>query len=191
MVLAKGAVADLPDTPDLGALVGADPAALAQLWDQVYPTLRALARRRMAREAPGHTLSATALVHEAYAELAGQQGVFQNRAHFMALAAMAMRRVLWHHAEARRAQKRGGDLGRITFADELFGQEVEPERLLALEQTLQTLEAMDARQAQVVVMRVYGGMAHEEIAEVLGVSVPTVGRDWRVARAWLAKNMAG
>lgn len=191
MVLAKGAVADLPDTPDLGALVGADPAALAQLWDQVYPTLRALARRRMAREAPGHTLSATALVHEAYAELASQQGVFQNRAHFMALAAMAMRRVLWHHAEARRAQKRGGDLGRITFADELFGQEVEPERLLALEQTLQTLEAMDARQAQVVVMRVYGGMAHEEIAEVLGVSVPTVGRDWRVARAWLAKNMAG
>ncbi|MCB9646410.1 MAG: sigma-70 family RNA polymerase sigma factor [Deltaproteobacteria bacterium] len=184
-------MADLPDTPDLGALVGADPAALAQLWDQVYPTLRALARRRMAREAPGHTLSATALVHEAYAELAGQQGVFQNRAHFMALAAMAMRRVLWHHAEARRAQKRGGDLGRITFADELFGQEVEPERLLALEQTLQTLEAMDARQAQVVVMRVYGGMAHEEIAEVLGVSVPTVGRDWRVARAWLAKNMAG
>ncbi len=179
-------------TAMLAAVEAGDRGAVDRLLPLLYQELLAIAGRRMGRERADHTLSATALVNEAYLVLVRQDRVeWRNRAHFLAVAALAMRRVLVHHAEARRAEKRGGGGVRVTLDDAVMGQQMKSEELLALDRALAELAALDARQAKVVECRFFGGLTHEEIAEALGVSVPTVRRDWRIAKAWLARALKG
>ncbi len=178
-------------TQVLKAVSTKEPGASDRLLALVYDHLRKIAQRRMNAERAGHTLDATALVHEAYMKLVQQDQVdWKNRAHFYSVAAMAMRRVLINYAEARRAEKRGGGAALATFDEQAFGGALPAERLLDLDEALGRLAAMSARQAKVVEYQFFGGLTHEEIAEVLGVSVPTVRRDWRVARAWLSNELA-
>jgi RNA polymerase sigma factor (TIGR02999 family) len=156
----------------------------------VYDELRRIAQRSLRGERRSHTLSATALVHEAYLKLVDQTRVtWQNRAHFYAVAAQAMRRILVNYAEARKAQKRGGGQGLVTFDDELMGTETRAEELVQLDEALTRLKSLSERQASVVEYHFFGGLTHEEIAEVLGVSLPTVRRDWRLAKAWLTREL--
>ena len=144
----------------------------------------------MLKERRGHTLNATALVHEAYLKLVDQRDPnWQNRAHFFAIAAKAMRRILINYAEKRRAEKRGGGNPIVTFNEEAVVRESRADDLLALEEALQRLEKLNERQSKVVEYRFFGGLTQEEIAEVLEVSVPTVRLDWRLARAWLSREM--
>lgn len=171
----------------LQAVSAREEGASERLLALVYDQLRRIAQRRMNAERAGHTLDATGLVHEAYLKLVQQDQVdWKNRAHFYSVAAMAMRRVLINYAEARRAEKRGGGAVLATFDEQALGGEMDAERILELDDALRRLSAMSARQAKVVEYQFFGGLTHEEIAEVLEVSVPTVRRDWRVARAWLS-----
>jgi RNA polymerase sigma factor (TIGR02999 family) len=168
-----------------------DEQALEQLMPLVYQELRRLAKRYMARENPGQTLQATALVHEAYLRLIEQRLVsWQNRAHFFAISAHMMRRILVDRARARHYQKRGGEIGRISL-DEAFttGQEKEP-NLVALDDALKSLAVLDPRKSRVVEMRYFGGLSVEESAEVLKVSVDTVMRDWKLAKVWLLRELS-
>ena len=161
-------------------------AVVNELLPLVYEELRRVAQARLRGERTGHTLSATALVHEAYLRLVDQRKTdWKNRAHFFAIASRAMRRILVDHANKRNAQKRGGGEALVTLADGDAAYTARSEELVDLDEALQTLERMDPRQAQVVQLRFFGGLRHEEIAEVLGVSLATVNRDWRSARAWL------
>jgi RNA polymerase sigma factor (TIGR02999 family) len=130
-------------------------------------------------------------VHEAYLKLVDQSRVnWQNRAHFLGVASQAMRRILITYAEQRRAQKRGGDMVATTFNDDLIPREARADQLIDLDEALTRLKGLSERQATVVECRFFGGLTHEEVAEVLGVSVPTVRRDWRLARAWLSNELA-
>ncbi|MDT8435672.1 MAG: ECF-type sigma factor [Gemmatimonadota bacterium] len=166
-----------------------DEAALERVYPLVYEELRAIAARRLAGEAPGHTLSATALVNEAYVKLAGSGKVeWQDRAHFLAVAARAMRQVLVDRARRRAAGKRGGGARATTLSGKDLragGRDLEPEDLLALDEALERLEAVDPRLRLVVELRYFGGLAEGEIARVLDVHPKTVQRDWMKARAWL------
>lgn len=172
-----------------------DRAALDVLWPRVYDELRVLARARLRRHRPGETLNTTAVVHEAYLKLtAGEAPGWESRTHFFALAAQAMRFVLVSHARERTAQKRGGAQRDLPLEDALTvaasdAVEAEALDLLSLDAALERLSAQDGRLAQVVELRFFGGLAHEEIAEVVGRSVPTVKRDWRRARAYLYQFM--
>ncbi len=169
-----------------------DRAAMDSLVDHVYATLRRIANRQMGAERAEHTLSPTALVHEAYLRLADQDSMdWRDRAHFYAVASRVMRRVLLDHARRRLADKRGGDQVKVTFNEEVAGTVASPEALLELDRALDRLGVLSDRQRQVVEMRFFGGMTHEEVAEVLTVSVPTVRRDWRLAQAWLNREMSG
>lgn len=164
--------------------------AIDALLPLVYDRLRALARAQLASERPGHTLNATALVHESYLNLVGQtQLSWENRAHFFAIAAQAMRRILIDYARRRLAKKRQGDSPFVTFDDSLIGGNQRAEEVVALDAALVRLRALSERQSQVVEYRFFGGLTQEEIAEVLKVSVPTVRRDWRIAKAWLANEL--
>ena len=155
----------------------------------VYDELRKLARFYLARERAGQTLQATALVNEAYLRLKKENAhIWQNRAHFFAIAARAMRRIIINYANEKLAQKRGGDAEILTLNEETVGFEVHPEELLTLDDALDRLEKMSPRQAKVVEYWLFVGLTHEEIAQLLDVSVPSVRRDWRLARAWLAKE---
>ncbi len=166
--------------------------AMDALVDHVYATLRRMANRQMGGERSDHTLSPTALVHEAYLRLVDQNQLdWRDRAHFYAVAARLMRRVLIDHARRRLAGKRGGGAVRVTLNEEVAGAVASPEALLELDRALDNLESLSPRQRQVVEMRFFGGMTHEEVAEVVGVSVPTVRRDWRLAQAWLNREMSG
>lgn len=166
--------------------------AADRLIPVVYDELRRLAGSYMANERPDHTLQPTALVHEAYFRLVGQRDVrWRNRAHFFAVAATAMRRLLIDHARRHRAEKRGGGR-RVTLSHELAddgGTEILD--VLALEEVLARLEELDRRQAKVVELRFFGALEVEEVAEVLGVSPATVKRDWRHARAWIRRELRG
>ena len=169
-----------------------DRAAMDSLVDHVYATLRRMANRQMGAERGDHTLSPTALVHEAYLRLVDQESMdWRDRAHFYAIAARVMRRVLIDHARRKLAGKRGGDQIKVTLNEEVAGTVASPEALIELDTALERLEELSPRQRQVVEMRFFGGMTHEEVAEVIGVSVPTVRRDWRLAQAWLNREMAG
>jgi len=160
------------------------------LLPRVYDELHSLAKRQLYGERPNHTLNATALVHEAYLNLVQQRDAnWQNRSHFMGIAALAMRRILVNYAKARLAEKRGGGMALATFNDEIAVREARAEELVALDEALSRLEELDERQSQVVTLRYFGGLSQEEIANALGISVPTVGRDWRFAKAWLAKEL--
>jgi len=168
---------------------GADDAA-EPLFSRIYGELRRLAAHHMARERAGHTLGATALVHEAYLKLIGQQRVdWRSRAHFMAVAALAMRRILINHARDKIADKRGSGQVVATFDEELLGQQLRARDLVSLDDALQELATLSPRQNEVVTYRFFVGLSYEEIAEVMGVSEPTVRRDWRFARAWLSRAM--
>ena len=161
--------------------------ALDRIVPLVYDELRQLAARQLRRERAGHTLHATALVHEAYVKLAGGGAVeAADRGHFMAIAARAMRQVLVDHARRRNAEKRGGGWEQTTLSDGDAPLEFQPDELLALDQAL---EELDERQRQVVECRFFAGMEEEEIAAVLGVSARTVRRDWVKARAWLYRSL--
>ncbi len=182
-----------PITSLLRALQDGDRSALDRLAPLVYDKLCAMARARMRRERAGHTLETTALVHEAYLELAAADGIdWRDRAHFFAVAARTMRNVLVDHAERRRTQKRGGGATPITLDSELLA--LAPaggEEILALDAALERLRALDPRKEQVVECRFFAGMTVEETAAVLGVAPATVKRDWEFARAWLHRELAG
>jgi len=169
---------------------GGDPRAVDVLFPLVYGELRAMARGQLRGEREGHTLNATALVHEAYTKLVRQsQANWQNRAHFLAVAAQAMRRILINYANGRLAAKRGGGQPAVTLNEELFSEQHRTEQLVALDSALARLQELNERQARIVELRFFGGLTEKEIAEVLKISVPTVKRDWRVARAWLAREL--
>jgi len=166
-------------------------AALNELLPVVHQELRRLARRYMFGERQGHTLQTTALVNEAYLRLLGSQKVdWQNRAHFFAISAQLMRRILVDSARARAYQKRGGDAAKITLDEALIRPEEKGRDLVALDDALKALAAVDARKSKVVELRFFGGLSVEETAEVLKVSPDTVLRDWRLAKAWLQREMS-
>jgi RNA polymerase sigma factor (TIGR02999 family) len=167
--------------------------AAAELLPLVYEELRRLAQSHMRRSAPGHTLQATALVHEAYLKLVrSPPDGWQGRAHFFAVAATAMRQVLANHARDASAAKRGGEQRvRVTFSEELRDERA-PEGFdaLGLHEVLSRLAELDPQQYRVVELRTFAGLTVEEVAEVLSISTATVKREWRAARAWLAAELA-
>ncbi len=166
-------------------------AALERLLPLVHQELRRLARRYMFGEHAGHTLQATALVNEAYMKLLGSQKVdWQNRAHFFAISAQLMRRILVDSARARGYQKRGGGIPKVTLDEELIGPQERGYDLVALDDVLKVLAEVDLRKSQVVELRFFGGLSVEETAAVLKVSADTVLRDWRLAKAWLKREMS-
>ena len=173
----------------LADITAGDERAVNLLMPLVYEELRSMAGNKLRHERINQTLNATALVHEAYLQLVDQHSVsWQNRAHFFAIAARAMRRIIINYANEKLAQKRGGDAEILTLNEETVGFEVHPEELLTLDDALDRLEKMSPRQAKVVEYWLFVGLTHEDIAQLLDVSVPSVRRDWRLARAWLAKE---
>lgn len=169
-----------------------DPAALDALVPIVHGQLRSLARRYMAGERPGHTLQTNALVNEAYLRLVDMQRVeWRDRAHFFAIAARIMRRILVDMARARHFKKRGGEMSRVALDEELLPASAPAYDVLGVDSALETLTAMDPRRGKVVEMRIFGGLSVEETAAALGVSTDTVSRDWKLAKAWLARELAG
>ena len=172
----------------LNAVGQADPQAAAQLLPLVYDELRRLAAGQMAREKPGHTLDATALVHEASLRLVGEQR-FENRRHFFAAAAEAMRRILVENARRKQSLKRGGDRRRLELDIEQLVEVEKSEPLLALDDALDQLEARDPDKAQLVKLRFFAGMSIELAAETLAISVTTANRWWSYARAWLHEQI--
>jgi RNA polymerase sigma-70 factor, ECF subfamily len=167
-----------------------DRAATEELFPLVYDELRSLAASFLAREKAGHTLQPTALVNEAYMRLVGPGEVtWDNRAHFFGAAARAIRRILTDHARSRGRQKRGGGAGRVPLDDGSFTVDPPSIDLLALDEALTRLAALDEQKARVVELRFFGGLTEEETARALGVSISTVTRDWRFARVWLKREI--
>ena len=168
-----------------------DSSALANVFPLIYQELRGLAEHQLRHEPTGHTLSPTALVHEAYVRLIDYTRMpWTGRAHFMAVAATAMRRILVDHARGQRSLKRGGTRRRISIDAIQLGTEDQVELLLAIDTALEKLKAHHARQAQVVECRFFGGMTEEETAEALGVGLRTVKRDWARAKGWLYHELS-
>ena len=167
-----------------------DQAALDQLMPLVHDELRRLARRHMAHERVGHTLQATALVNEAFVRLIDVRQVkWQDRAHFFAMSSRLMRRILVDFARSKGYQKRGGGAQKVSFDEALIVTREPGEDLVALDDALDALATFDPRKAQVVEMRFFGGLSVEETAEALHVSVDTVMRDWKLAKAWLLREL--
>ena len=164
-----------------------DRTAFDNLLPLVYGELHRIATRQMKRQAPGHTLQATALINEAYLRLVTADGAahWNNRVHFYSVAATAMRHVLVDYARARRSAKRGGGERAVTLDEELVAANERFEDLLALDEAMRALETLNARQCRVVEMRHFAGLSIEETAAMLDVSPETVMRDWRAAKAWL------
>jgi RNA polymerase sigma-70 factor, ECF subfamily len=187
----------MADTPDqqvtelLASWTEGDQDALHRLLPLVEHELRRLARRQMAGERPGHVLQATALVNEAYLRLIDIQRVrWQNRAHFFAVAARLMRRILVDAARSQQYQKRGGGFERVTFDEALMGSIDTPAQLIALDDALDALAGVAERKSRVVELRYFGGLSVEETAEVLKVSPETVMRDWKFAKSWLLRELS-
>ncbi len=165
-------------------------AALEELLPLVHQELRRLARRYMFGERPGHTLQTTALVNEAYLRLVNSRQVnWQNRAHFFAISAQLMRRILVDYARARGSQKRGGGVPKVTLDEELMAPQEKGHDLVALDDALKALAHIDPRKCKVIELRFFGGLSVDETAEVLKISPDTILRDWRLAKAWLAREM--
>jgi RNA polymerase sigma-70 factor (ECF subfamily) len=177
-------------TSMLVAWSGGDSSMEEPLMEALYDDLRRKAAGILRHGSPGRTLQPTALVNEAYLRLVDQKRVrWQNRAHFLAVAARLMRRVLIDYARRQRAAKRGGAATRVTLEDFAAPHGASPLDLLALDEALADLAALDARQARIVELRAFGGLGVEETAEVLGVSPATVKRDWSFAQAWLERRL--
>lgn len=169
---------------------GGDQAALNKLMLLVYDELHAMARRYMKQERGDHTLQTTALVNEAYLKLLGGQSPdWQNRAHFFGVAAQVMRHLLIDHARSRRYARHGGSAMRITLDDNVAASPGESIDLLALDEVLDRLDAIDERKRQIVELRYFSGLSAEETAEVLGLSVITIKREWLKAKAWLYREL--
>jgi RNA polymerase sigma-70 factor, ECF subfamily len=168
-----------------------DSAARATLFDVLYRELRRLAEAAMRAERANHTLQPTALVHEAFLRLVGEQGQFVSRAHFLGAASAVMRRVLVDHARGRNAQKRGSGATLVTVddLDDLPQPAAAAVDLVVLDDALSRLTALDARQGQIVELRFFGGLSVEETAAVVGVSERTVKREWQLSRAWLRREI--
>lgn len=191
--------ADLQPPPDAAELTrwlqqldDGDGEAVDALFSLLYGELKRAAAAQLRREDGGHTLSATALAHEAWFRLAGQRHTrWESRGHFLAMASIMMRRILVNHAVAKRTDKRDAALVPLTLSE--AGQVADPAGgldIVRVHEALLAFEAFDARAAKVVELKFFGGLEHDEIAAVLGVSVPTVKRDWALARAWLARELA-
>ena len=166
------------------------PKAAAELLPRVYEELRRLAAHKMASEAPGHTLQPTALVHEAWLHLGGdQQPTWQNRAHFFGAAAQAMRRILVDRAREKKALKRGGDLERVDLDGLELASPMPDDELLALDEALDRLATVDTRSAEMVKLCFFVGLTQEQAAQELGVSLATAERVWGFARAWLLREV--
>lgn len=175
----------------LRAWSGGDSNAFAKLVNRVYPELRKIAGGCLSGERPGHTLQATALVHEAYLKLVDIRQVrWQDRAHFFAMAARIMRRILIDHARVNGRAKRGGGRRRTNFTEALTVSANLDSDILRLDEALQELAKFDARKAEVVEMRYFAGLTSNEIASVLKVSPRSVDRDWSLAKAWLVREMS-
>jgi len=169
-----------------------DPYALEKLTPLVYDELRRIARRYARSERNGHTLQTTALINEAYVRLAGNESPdWQNRQHFFAVTAQVMRHILIDHARRRRALKHGGDGRQVSLSEAEAMTSERAAELIALDEALEELAAFDSRKSQVVQLRYFGGLSLEETAEALGVSLMTVRRDWRAAKAWLFRALNG
>ena len=168
------------------------PDAAGSLLPLVYDHLKAIAAQRMASERPGHTLQATALVHEAYLRILGSQDIDWNgRAHFFHIAAEAMRRLLIEHARARGRVKRGGDRQRVVLSVLDLAQDQDEERIMALDDAVRRLEQADADAAEVVRLRFFAGLTLEQTAQAMDRSPRTIKRDWAFARAWLHQALRG
>ena len=174
----------------LAAWDDGDAAALDRLMDLVYPKLRRIAHQHLERRRAGETLESAALANEAYLKLVRAGGIrCENRAHFLALCAQIMRRILVDHARRRGFAKRGGDALRVPLDEVLLVAEARGIEVLALDEALDALTRIDRRKGRVVELRYFGGLSIEETAEVLGVSADTAKRDWRMARAWLLTEL--
>lgn len=179
-------------TEILAQLRDGDQRAADKLLPMVYDEFRALARHYLAQERMNHTLQPTALVHEAYMKLVDQTRVdWQGKSHFFAVAAQAMRRILVDHARSRQRDKRGGGRARVVLDEAVALSPQKDEDVLALDEALEKLAQVDARQAKVVELRFFGGMNVDEVAQALGVSKRTVEGDWTFARAWLSRELRG
>jgi RNA polymerase sigma-70 factor (ECF subfamily) len=184
-----------PSTQDVTHLLirwsNGDAEALDALMPLVYEELRRLAQHYLGREKAGHTLSSTALVHEAYLRLVTQKEVtWQNRAHFFGVASRMMRRILVDHARRHAYAKRGGGAMTLSLDEALAAGKPREMDLVALDDALDTLAKLDERQSRMVELRFFGGLSIEETSEVLGVSAPTVKREWATARAWLYREIS-
>jgi RNA polymerase sigma factor (TIGR02999 family) len=169
---------------------GGEQEELGEVMSAVYDELRRLARRYLSRERPNHTLQPTALVHEAYLRLTRQNDLhWQNRAHFFAIAARSMREILVEYARGHQAAKRGGDGIKMSLSAALTLLEERDVDLLALDEALNRLAALDPQKCRIVELRAFAGLTLEETAEVLATSTATVTRQWRIARAWLYREM--
>src|SRR5262245_34431917 len=163
-----------------------------ELVARVYDELRDLAASFLRRERPGHTLQATAVVHEAYLRLAREErSRFADPVHFRAIASLVIRRLLADHARRSLADRGGAAWTRVTLGEGATRRELDPATLLAIDEALENLRGRDERQARVVELRYFGGLAIDEAAQVLGVSPSTVDADWRMARAWLRRELDG
>ena len=181
-------------SPEITALLAAwgngDQAALDLLMPLVYDELRRMAHRYLGRERVGHTLQSAALVNEAYLKLLGERQMdWQNRAHFFAVAAHAMRQILVDYARTRNRDRRGGGAQRVSLVEALAVASEETAELVALDDALNGLAAFDERKSKVAELRFFGGLSVEETAEVLHVSSVTVMREWRLAKAWLYREL--
>jgi len=165
--------------------------AKEQLFPLVYEELRQMARRYLRRQPSGHTFQTTELIHEAYLKLANQgDRTWQNRAHFFGVAAHAMRHILVDYARSKQSQKRGGWPDRVTLSENAVVSSEHSDEIVALDDALKQLAALDERKSRVVELKFFGGLNIEEIAEVLKISDKTVKRDWRFARTWLLRQLA-
>lgn len=184
--------ADAPDvTQALHQLSAGDRSALDGLLPLIYEQLRDQAGRALRRERPDHTLTPTALVHEAYLKLVRLERVaWQNRAHFFGACANEMRRILVSHARRRGAEKRGAGAEHIPLENALDAAHTRPAELVALDEALERLARLDARQVRIIECRFFAGMSVEDTAEALGISPATVKRDWTAARAWLNRELS-
>lgn len=167
-----------------------DQAALDKLVPYVYDELRRLARHYMRRERPGHTLQTSALVNEAYLRLVDQSVSWQNRAHFLGIAARLMRHILVDHARSHNYAKRGGGAEKVSLDQAADLAQARASDLIALDDALKSLAEMDPQQGSIVELRFFGGLTIEETAEVVGLSHATVEREWSAARAWLRREMS-
>jgi RNA polymerase sigma factor (TIGR02999 family) len=187
------------DNPNLGRLEttqllarcnGGEQEALDEVFRRVYAELRAIAHR--ARRGAADTLGTTGLIHETWLKFQGAANLsLTDRQHFCRTAARAMRQILINAAEARLAAKRGGDAPHASLVDEIVGQSADPQQIIDVGQAIERLHEMDPRAAEVVELRYFGGYSSEECAEILAISTPTVQRDWRLARAWLSRELGG
>jgi len=176
----------MSDVTEILTAIERDQSRAAELLPLVYEELRKLAAARMAQESPGQTLQPTALVHEAWLRLVGDANPkFDGRGHFFAAAAEAMRRILIDNARRKRALRHGGGQARVDVNDVDLAVIAKEDELLAVDEALDTLASEDAELAKLVKLRFFAGLTHKEIADVLGLSEPTIERRWRFARAWL------